>query len=90
MDWKVFMAAFSTIFLAELGDKTQLAAISLTCETDKPLAVFVGTVLALALVTAFGVLFGEMITHVIPKHVMRGLAAMAFIVVGVLMLLGKM
>ncbi|MBM4047161.1 MAG: TMEM165/GDT1 family protein [Planctomycetes bacterium] len=90
MDWKVFLTAFNMIFLAELGDKTQLAAISLTCESDRPLAVFLGTVFALAVVTAFGVLFGEMITHVMPKHVMRAVAALAFIVIGVLMLLGKM
>ena len=51
MDWKVFLTAFNMIFLAELGDKTQLATISLTCESDRPLAVFLGTVLALAVVS---------------------------------------
>lgn len=90
MDWKVLAAAFGTIFLAELGDKTQLAAIMMTSKTKAPVSVFTGTVLALAVVTLIGVLFGEGLVRVVPEHVIKTIAAVAFILIGVLMLLGKM
>ena len=41
MDWRVFLTTFGTIFLAEMGDKTQLAAMTMAAETKKPLTVFV-------------------------------------------------
>ena len=59
MDWKIFLTTFGTILLAELGDKTQLATIVLTSETGRPVAVFGGAALALALVTAIGVVLGK-------------------------------
>jgi putative Ca2+/H+ antiporter (TMEM165/GDT1 family) len=90
MDWKIFATAFTTIFLAELGDKTQLAAIVLTCDSGRPLSVFAGTVLALATVTAIGVIFGEAFTRIVPMHTVRTLAALAFITIGILMLMGKL
>jgi hypothetical protein len=51
MDWKIFLTTLGTIFLAEIGDKTQLATILMTSKTGRPLAVFGGAVLALSLVT---------------------------------------
>jgi hypothetical protein len=42
MDWKVFWATFGTLFLAEMGDKTQLAALTMAAETRLPLSVFLG------------------------------------------------
>lgn len=42
MDWKIFWAAFATIFLAEIGDKTQLAALAMSAETRLPVSVFAG------------------------------------------------
>jgi len=51
MDWKTILSTFGLIFLAELGDKTQLACIALTCRARSPLAVFLGAVGALAVVT---------------------------------------
>jgi len=89
MDWKVFAATFGTIFLTELGDKTQLAAIAAVSRTGKPWAVFLGSVLALACVTLIGVLAGEALTRVVSEVVIFKVAACAFIVIGVLMLAGK-
>lgn len=42
MDYRVFVTTFATLFLAEMGDKTQLAAINLTASTKQPLSVFLG------------------------------------------------
>jgi putative Ca2+/H+ antiporter (TMEM165/GDT1 family) len=85
MDWKVFGATFTALFIAELGDKTQLAAISMTSKTGKPVAVFLGAVLAMALVTLIGVVFGEALTRVIPVNYLEKGAAILFVVIGALM-----
>ncbi|OPX22213.1 MAG: hypothetical protein B1H02_06465 [Candidatus Latescibacteria bacterium 4484_107] len=90
MDWKVCLATFGTIILAELGDKTQLAAIMMTCKTARPLSVFVGAVAALTIVTLLGVVFGEGLMRIVPEHLLKNVAAGVFIVIGVLMLIGRM
>ena len=89
MDWKVFLATFGTIFLAELGDKTQLVAILMTSKTKLPLSVFTGASLALCLVTLIGVLLGEGLIAVIPQNILKKVAALAFIAIGMWMFLGK-
>ncbi len=90
MDWKVFATAFGAIFLAEMGDKTQLAAMTLAADTKRPLSVFVGAALALACVSAIGVVVGGALGHYLPKEWIERVAAVAFIAVGVLMLFGKL
>jgi putative Ca2+/H+ antiporter (TMEM165/GDT1 family) len=85
MDWKVFATTFAALFVAELGDKTQLAVISLTSQKGKPIPVFLGAVLALALVTLLGVVFGEGLIRVVPEEYIKRGAAALFVVIGVLM-----
>ena len=89
MDWKIFLTTFGTIFLAELGDKTQLAAIMMTSKTKLPLSVFMGASLALCLVTLVGVLLGEGLIAVIPQNIIKKVAALAFVAIGLWMFLGK-
>lgn len=86
MEWITLLTAFITIFLAELGDKTQLAAITMTAKTNSPTAVFFGASLALVLVTLLAVLVGGIITQYIPTDLFQKIVAVAFIVIGVLML----
>jgi Ca2+/H+ antiporter, TMEM165/GDT1 family len=90
MDWKVFGTAFLTLFLAELGDKTQLAVITMSAKAESKVAVFAGASLALILVTLLGVLFGSLLTQFIPVEWLQRIVAVAFIVIGVLMLFGKL
>ena len=90
MDWKIIFSTFGAIFLAEMGDKTQLAAMTLVAETKRPLAVFVGAAVALACVSALGVLVGGALGHYLPVEWVKRVAAVAFIVIGVLMLAGKL
>lgn len=89
MDWRIVASTFGLIFLAELGDKTQLAAIAMTAESKSPLPVFTGAVLALTLVTLIGVAVGGTLTRVIPAEYIRMGAGALFIVVGAFMLISR-
>ena len=89
MDLRVMLTTFGIIFLAEMGDKTQLAAMTMSAQTKKPWAVFIGASLALAAVSAIGVLVGGVIGQYVPLEWVKRVAAIAFIVIGVLMLAGK-
>jgi len=90
MDWRVFFTTFGLIFLAELGDKTQLVAIAMAVKSRSPLAIFLGAVLALAMATLIGVLFGEALTRVVPEAYMRKAAGILFLAVGLLILSGRL
>jgi putative Ca2+/H+ antiporter (TMEM165/GDT1 family) len=90
MDWKVALTTFGLIFVAEMGDKTQLAAITMVSKTKEPLAVFLGASLALCAVSLLAVVVGAALTRVIPEQVLKQIAAVAFIAIGALMLWGKM
>jgi putative Ca2+/H+ antiporter (TMEM165/GDT1 family) len=83
------ITTFGLIFLAEMGDKTQLAAITMVAKTREPLAVFVGASLALVAVSLIGVAVGAVLVNYINPDYLRRAAAAAFIVIGVLMLWDK-
>ena len=87
MEWKTFFTAFGVLFLAELGDKTQLAVITMTADTRSPLSVFLGASVALVLVSLLGVIFGSLLGQYIPAEWLQRIVAVAFIVIGLLMLL---
>jgi putative Ca2+/H+ antiporter (TMEM165/GDT1 family) len=89
MDLRVLLTTFGIIFLAEMGDKTQLAAMTMAADSKKPWAVFLGASLALVAVSGLGVLVGGVIGNYVPIEWVKRVAAIAFIVIGVLMLLGK-
>ncbi|MDI6853797.1 MAG: TMEM165/GDT1 family protein [Deltaproteobacteria bacterium] len=89
MNWQVFWITLGTVFLAEMGDKTQLAALSMTADTRAPVAVFLGASLALCLATLLGVVFGGVLSHYVPQHIIKKAAGIAFIAIGGLILLGK-
>jgi len=89
MDLRLIATTFTTLFLAELGDKTQLAVLSLTASSKQPWAVFIGAMGALALVTAMGVLIGQGLTRVVPAWLLQKLAAAAFLIIGAVMLVQK-
>jgi putative Ca2+/H+ antiporter (TMEM165/GDT1 family) len=82
---RVFLSTFALLFVAELGDKTQLAVISMTAKHKMPIWVFAGAALALVAVTFLGTVGGEVLTRFIPELVLRKAAAVLFVVMGVLM-----
>jgi len=89
MDWRVFLTTFGVIFLAEMGDKTQLAAMTMAAQTKRPWAVLVGSALALTAVSAIGVIVGGVVGEYVPLIWVKRVAAVSFIVIGVLILMGK-
>jgi putative Ca2+/H+ antiporter (TMEM165/GDT1 family) len=89
MDWRVLLTTFGVIFLAEMGDKTQLAAMTMSAQTKRPWAVFIGAALALTAVSALGVVVGSVIGDYISLIWVKRVAACAFIVIGILMLANK-
>ena len=89
MDWRVFLTTFGVIFLAEMGDKTQLAAMTMAAQTKKPWAVFIAAALALTAVSAIGVVVGGVVGDYIPLIWVKRVAAVAFILIGGLMLANK-
>jgi putative Ca2+/H+ antiporter (TMEM165/GDT1 family) len=89
MDLRLIASVFSLVFIAELGDKTQLATMALVAGGKSRLAVFVGASLALVATTALGVLFGEAVTRVVPPLWIKRAAGVLFILMGGWLLAGK-
>jgi Ca2+/H+ antiporter, TMEM165/GDT1 family len=87
MDWKILLSTFGTIFVAELGDKTQLATLSMAAGSRAKWAVFVGAALALCACSAVAVIAGEAVARVLPPVWLRRIAGAAFIGLGLLYLL---
>jgi putative Ca2+/H+ antiporter (TMEM165/GDT1 family) len=87
MDLKVLLTTFGMIFLAELGDKTQLATFAFAAENRHRLAVFLGSAGALMLTSLLAVLFGAGISRVIPPNFLKMGAGALFVILGLWMLL---
>jgi putative Ca2+/H+ antiporter (TMEM165/GDT1 family) len=90
MDLRLFATVFATIFVAELGDKTQVATVLYASDAAHPkFTVFAASAAALILTSALGVLAGSLIAeHVNPK-VVRWVAGLGFIAVGLWVLLSR-
>ena len=89
MDWKIFFATFSAIFLAELADKTQLVGIGMSAKSGKPLTVWLGSISAYIIVTAISVLIGATLGKYIKPELIRYCGASLFVIIGILMFAGK-
>jgi len=84
---RVWARAFALLFLAELGDKTQILVILLVATTGQLLLVFLAAFTALAVVNGIGVVIGDRARHYLGSSIIRYVAAVAFIIAGILMLL---
>jgi putative Ca2+/H+ antiporter (TMEM165/GDT1 family) len=84
MDLKLFATVFATIFVAELGDKTQLATLLYASDASHPkLTVFAASASALVLTSALGVLAGALVSEFVSPRILRWVAGGGFIAVGV-------
>lgn len=86
MDLRFFVSTFLTIFLAEMGDKTQLTAMSLAAGGASRIAIFSACSLALVSSTALAVVGGEALTQVVPLVWLRRVAGAGFLLMGTLTL----
>lgn len=89
MDWKIFLTTFGAVFFAELADKTQFVGIGMTAKSGKPLTVWLGSVSAYIIITAFTVLIGAVLGKYIKPDLIRYVGASLFVIIGVLMFFGK-
>ena len=83
----LLFTTFVTVFLAEMGDKTQLTTITLSSTTNKPLAVFIGSSLALISATLLGALAGGSIANLIRAFLLKLLSGIVFLIIGITLLL---
>ncbi len=85
MDWKLFFSTFALIFLAELGDKTQLAVLATSAGNKSWLAVLLGAVFALAASTVIAVVVGLLLNKTLPEKWIQAAAAALFIIFGLVL-----
>jgi putative Ca2+/H+ antiporter (TMEM165/GDT1 family) len=86
MDFKMCFTTFAMIFLAELGDKTQLATLSFAAESQSRVAVFLGSAGALVLSSLLAVLVGTALNRVVPVNYVKTGAGALFILLGLWMI----
>jgi putative Ca2+/H+ antiporter (TMEM165/GDT1 family) len=83
MDWKIFITIFVAVFVAELGDKTQLATMLFAADKEvSKYMVFVAASLALVVASALGVLAGSLLAEYINEKYLHLLAGVGFIIIG--------
>ena len=78
----LLLSTFITIFIAELGDKTQLATLTMSGTSNKPLAVFLGSSTALVLASLVGALAGGSISNFVPEIILKSIASVTFFILG--------
>lgn len=86
---KTFILTFCLVFLAELGDKTQLATMLMAAKSNCIWLVFFGSTLALAASSLIGVLAGGILTKYIPQSYIHYASGVAFIIIGILLISGN-
>ncbi len=88
MDYKILLTVFITVFIAELGDKTQLATMLYAADKEvSKLTVFVGASLALIATSALGVLVGSSLSETINVKYLHYIAGIGFVAIGIWTLL---
>ncbi len=83
MDWNLLSLSFIIVFLAELGDKSQLAAITLSGQCRHPRAIFLGTASALVFASFLGVILGGSLAQFLPTQLLKAVAAIGFAIMGI-------
>ncbi|AOY75406.1 TMEM165/GDT1 family protein [Clostridium formicaceticum] len=86
---RMIITTFFIVFIAELGDKTQLQTMLLVTQCKSVWPVFIGASLALIFSSLIGVFAGAFLTKYIPTYYLQTAAGVAFVVIGVLTLTGK-
>jgi putative Ca2+/H+ antiporter (TMEM165/GDT1 family) len=85
MDWKLLLTTFGSVFLAELGDKTQLATLCFATGKNTFLSVFIGSSLALVTSSLLACIIGSSLSRVLPARWVQLGAGLLFLVIGALL-----
>jgi len=87
MDWKIFLTVFAAVFIAELGDKTQLATMLFAADKEvSKFTVFLAASAALVVASAIGVLAGSLLSEYINEKHLHYIAGVGFIIIGAITL----
>lgn len=89
MDWKLLFSTFAAVFLAELGDKTQLATLSFSAAATSKWTVFLGSALALCAASALAVVAGGLVSRLVSPLWLRRAAGLVFVVLGAIFLITR-
>jgi putative Ca2+/H+ antiporter (TMEM165/GDT1 family) len=89
MDWQVFFTTFTMIFVAEMGDKTQFAALAASAGSKSTLSVLLAVVLALSLAGVLGVIAGKYLGEFLNPLYIKRVSGTLFVCIGVWILFGK-
>ena len=87
---KLFFSTLALVFLAELGDKTQLTALALAAKEQRPVLVFFAAMGAFALSTLLAVGVGAALAKVLPAEIIKKIAAVGFLIAGGLLFFNKL
>ncbi len=79
----LFISTFITVFLAEMGDKTQIATIAISGTSLNPKAVFIGSAAALVMASLIGAIAGGSLSNLVPQGIIKLVAAVGFLIIGI-------
>lgn len=86
---KLFFSIFFLVFIAEFGDKTQIASFSMAAKNNNIVSVIIGASLALTCATLIAVLSGHLIARFVPRKLLKYISAALFLGTGIIMLIGQ-
>ncbi len=87
MELKLFIMTFVSVFLADLGDKTQLAIVGFAASGKSPWIVFLGSACALILTSLLGVIVGASLQKILPVRTVHIISGIIFIGIGILLII---
>tara|TARA_B100000945_G_scaffold294117_1_gene270587 strand:- start:890 stop:1189 length:300 start_codon:yes stop_codon:yes gene_type:complete len=85
----LLFSTFLAIFIAELGDKTQFATLTISGTSKKPVAVFLGSSSALVFASLLGALAGGSISTFVPEVILKSIASITFLIIGIRLLVNS-
>ncbi len=89
MDYRLLLVTFATIFIAELGDKTQFVALAAGAGAKSIAPVLIGVVLGLSAAGVVGVLVGKSLGAILSPHILKWMSGLLFIAIGIVTLVKK-
>lgn len=87
---KIIISTFFIVFIAELGDKTQLATMIMSSQSNSKLGVLLGSSLALICSSVLGVIIGSALNKYIPPNLIQLASGIAFVAIGIVLIFHRL